>query len=549
MAMIPAPHVFMVQYGQGHGDEDGLSYSYIIDKNEIARLMGGEMPPVRRTAPHDKEGLLQWLEQHQHLPPPSHSPAMLVNTNAKTTTWQTGYLEDWNGHPPSRSRGFTPPRQDMIHRDDSSEDSYHSSTSGGNKFNNFSRNTCSPAGGDYRNYRGTLLRFQAPSYPRLQDPEFSKRHFFGGYQRGRQRTMTPRNYLGSTNSYIPPDRFLSHGHLIHVSATPAAISSLDCDQLSKSIWEMFIAKQQAIETYKEKIYLWKELFVFIRSSFPKFGLFLVGSTMSGLGSNSSDVDMCLMVRFADVDQRNEALAHLRNVAYYLRQSSFVHNVELIHAKVPILKLKSKGLEVDLNCNNAVGIRNTHLLYCYAQVDWRVRPLVIVVKLWAAKHNINDAKRMTVSSYSWALMVIHYLQCGVQPSVLPCLQKMFPEKFSSCSDINHIDLHEELPPIPSGNKDSLGKLLLGFLQYYRNFDFSRNAISVRQAAAIPIDECRRSKSIKNDPHQWKYLCIEEPFDLSNTARSVYDYGSFERVRRAIQVSYEHLHSTQRLESIF
>lgn len=86
--------------------------------------------------------------------------------------------------------------------------------------------------------------------------------------------------------------------------------------------------------------------------------------------------------------------------------------DLILAKVPILKFKDKqsGFEIDLNCNNAVGIRNTHLLHSYARLDWRVRPLVIMIKLWAQANNINDAKNMTVSSYSWALMVIHFLQC-------------------------------------------------------------------------------------------------------------------------------------------
>lgn len=91
--------------------------------------------------------------------------------------------------------------------------------------------------------------------------------------------------------------------------------------------------------------------------------------------------------------------------------------EVIHAKVPILKFKGAeyGFEVDLNCNNAVGIRNTHLLHCYTQLDWRVRPLVIIVKLWAQANCINNAKNMTISSYSLALMVIHFLQCKLATS--------------------------------------------------------------------------------------------------------------------------------------
>jgi len=46
----------------------------------------------------------------------------------------------------------------------------------------------------------------------------------------------------------------------------------------------------------------------------------------------------------------------------------IENPQLITAKVPILKFcdVQEGIEIDLNCNNAVGIRNTHLLYCYTR---------------------------------------------------------------------------------------------------------------------------------------------------------------------------------------
>ncbi len=69
-----------------------------------------------------------------------------------------------------------------------------------------------------------------------------------------------------------------------------------------------------------------------------------------------------------------------------------------------------GVEVDLNINNPVGIRNTHLLNAYARLDWRVAPLVLFIKHWARMQNINDASQGTISSYSLVLMIIHYLQC-------------------------------------------------------------------------------------------------------------------------------------------
>lgn len=53
---------------------------------------------------------------------------------------------------------------------------------------------------------------------------------------------------------------------------------------------------------------------------------------------------------------------------FLLYLDFIEQLELIHAKVPIIKFCDtiQDLKVDLNCNNAVGIRNTQLLYCYSK---------------------------------------------------------------------------------------------------------------------------------------------------------------------------------------
>jgi len=202
-------------------------------------------------------------------------------------------------------------------------------------------------------------------------------------------------------------------------------------------------------------------------NFPQFGLQVVGSTMSGFGSNTSDVDMCLLIRSSEVDQRFEAVERLQALGQSLRSVPGIENQELIYAKVPILKFRdgNRGLEVDLNCNNFVGIRNTHLLYAYAQMDWRLKPLVLAVKLWAQHHKINDAKNMTISSYSLVLMVIHFLQYGLSEPVLPCLHQMYPDKFNNSVPILNVKIHEIMPFWESKNKSNLGELLIGFLEYY------------------------------------------------------------------------------------
>ncbi|RVE40983.1 hypothetical protein evm_014366 [Chilo suppressalis] len=74
-----------------------------------------------------------------------------------------------------------------------------------------------------------------------------------------------------------------------------------------------------------------------------------------------------------------------------------------------------------------------------------------------------------------------------------------------------------------------------------------AVSVRAGARVPIAECRAARAHKNDPHQWKLLCVEEPFDLTNTARSVYDPETFERIVNTFRESHARLHAALRLHA--
>lgn len=110
--------------------------------------------------------------------------------------------------------------------------------------------------------------------------------------------------------------------------------------------------------------------------------------------------------------------------------------------------------------------------------------------------------------------------GVTPPVLPCLHGLVPDRFNNSSDHHTMDVQEEIEAVrdfQSDNTECLGELLLGFLHYYSCFDYAHSAISVRAGCRLPIDECRFAKAPKNDPGQWKYMCIEEPFDLTNTGK--------------------------------
>ncbi|RXG54443.1 Poly(A) RNA polymerase gld-2-like protein A [Armadillidium vulgare] len=110
--------------------------------------------------------------------------------------------------------------------------------------------------------------------------------------------------------------------------------------------------------------------------------------------------------------------------------------------------------------------------------------------------------------------------------------------------------ERMPLFVSNNKQTLGELFLGFLEYYAHkFMFIENSISIRTGGILPTDECRYVRTRKNDSRMWKYLCIEEPFDLTNTARSVYDELVFEKVRNVFKDSCKLLKESKNLEVLF
>ncbi len=121
---------------------------------------------------------------------------------------------------------------------------------------------------------------------------------------------------------------------------------------------------------------------------------------------------------------------LKIIGKSLRKAGFIRHLQVIHAKVPIIKFHDcfNRIDCDLNVNNSNGIRNTHLLKYYSEMDWRARPLVITVKRWAKFHDINDAAKQTISSYSLVLMVIFYLQTVCKPAVLPVLQELYSVSF-------------------------------------------------------------------------------------------------------------------------
>ncbi|XP_075694904.1 poly(A) RNA polymerase GLD2 isoform X2 [Rhinoderma darwinii] len=316
------------------------------------------------------------------------------------------------------------------------------------------------------------------------------------------------------------------------------------DKLSQQILDLFQACQQQISDLKKKDMCRAELQREIQQIFPQSRLYLVGSSLNGFGTRSSDADLCLVMKDEPMNQKTEArhVLGLLQKHFYTRLA-YIERPQLIRAKVPIVKFRDKvsGVEFDLNVNNVVGIRNTFLLRSYAHTENRVRPLVLAVKRWAGHHGINDASRGTLSSYSLVLMVLHYLQTLPEP-ILPSLQKNYPECFNPAMQL-HLVHHapRNIPQYVSKNGSSLGDLLLGFLKYFAiEFDWKNKMISVREGKAMQ----------RTDGIEWrnKYICVEEPFDRTNTARAVHEKHKFDLIQEEFMKAWVRLRDNKDLNSV-
>lgn len=132
-------------------------------------------------------------------------------------------------------------------------------------------------------------------------------------------------------------------------------------------------------------------------------------------------------------------------------------------------------------NNAV--RNTLLLRKYASLDSRVRALILTVKQWAKQRGVCDTRNSTLSSYSWALLVVHYLQV-CKPPIIPYLDesKLQMEREEQL-EVPAIDNCVEQPQ----NK-SLALLLFGFFQYFGSisigsYDWCNNSICFKSSGFL------------------------------------------------------------------
>ncbi|KAF9942963.1 hypothetical protein BGZ67_008594 [Mortierella alpina] len=267
-----------------------------------------------------------------------------------------------------------------------------------------------------------------------------------------------------------------------------------------------------------------------------FGQVTNESYASGLGSESSDADLCIT---SDYFQKTAQYNDMRSLAQVLRRGGMIQIQTIAHARVPIVKFVDPQTRIncDVNANHVLGIHNSELIRCYTLIDDRVRPFIYNLKAIVKKHRINDSSQAWLSSYAYVMMAIGFLQAQ-DPPILPALQAQPQERMTSLQvQMDHegkggkdlIDCtfdrdYTRYQGFGTPNTKSVGQLLIEFFEFYtRYYDYQTMEVNVRLGGGVRVRddiskfrkmaESGNHKALRHLPQKGKgekKLIVMDPF---------------------------------------
>ncbi|XP_035278713.1 terminal uridylyltransferase 4 [Anguilla anguilla] len=320
----------------------------------------------------------------------------------------------------------------------------------------------------------------------------------------------------------------------------------------------------------------------IQQQLSACSLRLYGSCLTKFAFKTSDVniDVAYPCNMTQPDVLIQVLEILKN------SSQFTEVESDFHAKVPVVFCRdaSSGLLCKVSAGNDVACLTTDLLAALGKLEPRLVPLVLAFRYWAKLCHIDCQAEGGIPSYSFALMVVFFLQQRKEP-ILPVYLGSWIEGF----DVKRVDEYhltgvkvrgafvgwEHKPPPsgegrtdgkakaepkkPVGRKSEtgegsgwpgkasegltrltdpgagpgvcLGQLWLELLRFYTlEFSLEEHIISIRLRELL-------SREAKSWPR--RRLAIEDPFALKrNVARSLNSQMVFEYIQERFRTAYKY-----------
>ncbi|KAI6205067.1 hypothetical protein M3Y94_00750600 [Aphelenchoides besseyi] len=315
------------------------------------------------------------------------------------------------------------------------------------------------------------------------------------------------------------------------------------DRYIEKLWEEHRMTPEG-EALRNKVL--EHLRKLLKPVYPTGVLMCGGSTTSRCGVVDSDMDLCYVVQTQDVYERSQELPIVMyqesevnkfmvdRIHMALRKHKEIVDISTTNARVPIVtfKMSSKAVDkhadevifdFDVNCNCVAGIYNRQVPKLLARCDERLPKLCIALKKWAKNVKVVGINRF--NSYTVTCLIVHFLQCGVQPPILPNLIKLDPRRYDGdCTPwelTTDIDAHL-LPK--TENTMTVGELFCAFFYYYNDFDFVNYGILIRDASIIKMNAYGRFEGAMGSR-----VFLEEPYDGLTVPKNVKEQSTFDHIK--------------------
>lgn len=181
------------------------------------------------------------------------------------------------------------------------------------------------------------------------------------------------------------------------------------------------------------------------------------------------------------------------------------------ARVPILEfdfeLPSKQkLNCDLSMSNLqVSYQMTKLFWTYTQMDNRVAPLIFLIKYWASISHVTNTFRPSpnITNFQLTVLILNFLLRLDNPIILPLESMITHMRTNADSDLKYtinenLNVNELKQVLKSASKITLKDLLMGFFNYYSNFDFDSNMISLSRKLDVKTNQFKSESLVILNP---------------------------------------------------
>uniref|UniRef100_A0A0K0FG50 Poly(A) RNA polymerase GLD2 (inferred by orthology to a human protein) n=1 Tax=Strongyloides venezuelensis TaxID=75913 RepID=A0A0K0FG50_STRVS len=235
----------------------------------------------------------------------------------------------------------------------------------------------------------------------------------------------------------------------------------------------------------------------------KSDIVIIGSVATGLTLSSDTYTDLVVVSldegsngFLSQIEENELLLknHSQIMGKHITENPFLwdNNKDKMYnytkLSVPLLDLRfGDSTNLSIRFYDYNSLKRTNLVRYYAASDPRFRKLYMYVKMLLPKIIKDDSANEPLKGYSISLLVAHFLQTSLknEQPVLPLITEIYPSLLSPHLSTNEVLTNLKKPVDVSAiqslinPKPLASHLVVQFIEYFADFDFTKNAIYVNK----------------------------------------------------------------------